>query len=290
MNIGVIGAGSIGLLVSYYLGREHQVHVYVNREEQKDGLSRNGITCLPKEDQTPVQAHLKNEGYRNHDVLIVTVKQSHLDEVLATNLLDGTPVLFLQNGMGHVEKVQTACDVPWVGVVEHGALKIGDTEVHHTGKGKIAIASIAPDGKIAETAASLNTNDFPIEFHEDYYDMLSSKLVVNTVINPLTALFGLKNGCILTNPYINELAEKLCEEACSVLERSFSYEWNRLQKIADNTKANQSSMLKDIIEGRRTEIDAISGYIIEKGGHPVPYHRFIVKAIHALEAENRRDL
>ena len=57
---------------------------------------------------------------------------------------------------------------------------------------------------------------------EDYENMLLKKLVVNAVINPLTAILGIKNGELIENPHYFELVKMIfCEiEQCLQLQNS----------------------------------------------------------------------
>jgi 2-dehydropantoate 2-reductase len=286
MKVGIIGAGSIGLLLGAYLGRFHDVHMCVRREEQKEKLDSKGIICDELEDPTTVNAHLSSEIDSGYDLYIVTTKQHGLDSLLEQNLPKDAPFLFLQNGMGHLERLQRANVSCVVGVVEHGAMAEGDNKVAHTGRGNVQVANFSfLAGDIVSLIEKLHTPNFPFYYREDYQKMLKSKLIINAVINPLTAVFGQKNRCILTNPYIQKLAFQLCEEACVVLGLDTTKEWARVEEIAAKTAENQSSMLKDLKEHRLTEIDSISGYILNQSSRPLPCHQFIISAIHALEYE-----
>ncbi|SFJ93051.1 2-dehydropantoate 2-reductase [Halobacillus dabanensis] len=286
MKIGIIGAGSIGLLLGVYLGRAHDVHMFVRREGQKEKLNSEGILCDVLENPTPVNAHLSSEMASGYDLWIVTIKQHGVEALLEQNLPTDAPYLFLQNGMGHLEKLSNANISSAVGVVEHGALAEGDNKVAHTGRGNIQIANFSHlAGEIVSLIEKLHTITFPFYYRKDHQMMLKNKLIINTVINPLTAVFGQKNRCILTNPYIQKIAFQLCEEACGVLDMDISKEWSRVEEIAGKTSENQSSMLKDLKEHRLTEIDSISGYILNQSPLPLPCHQFVISAIHALEYE-----
>lgn len=287
MKIGIIGAGAVGLLAGSYLGREHDVHMFVRHEEQKHQLEKEGILCDLLKKPTRIKAHLTEEIGGGFDLWMVAVKQKDLEEVLKMNLPQQTPVLFLQNGMGHLEKLSHSPLTSLVGVVEHGALKKNHHKVSHTGRGNFQIATFSrlDSSSLEAIISELHTPDFPIYFREDYQEMLQSKLMINNVINPLTALFQQPNRCIGENPYITELARQICEEACMVLGLEFSEQWDKVLDIVDKTGNNHSSMMKDLASGNRTEIDSISGYILKRSSHRLPYHQFIVRAIHAIELE-----
>ncbi|MDG3043858.1 2-dehydropantoate 2-reductase N-terminal domain-containing protein [Bacillus sp. B6(2022)] len=70
----------------------------------------------------------------------MTVKYHHLQDVLGE--LSGLPrqrILFLQNGMAHLFDLKNwkAAHQLYIGVVEHGAMKVSDRAVNHTGIGVI---------------------------------------------------------------------------------------------------------------------------------------------------------
>lgn len=56
-------------------------------------------------------------------------------------------------------------------------------------------------------------------------------------------------------------------------------------EIAKNTGNNMSSMRADILNNRKSEIDSITGYILQHSNAHLPYTSFVYRAILALEAE-----
>src|SRR5690625_967261 len=113
--------------------------------------------------------------------------------------------------------------------------------------------------------------------------MLHQKLIINAVINPLTALFQVKNIEIIHNPYIRSLAKKICKEASDILHLDPDQEWCRIQTIATQTGENQSSMFVDLKRKQPTELEAILGYLLKEKKHKMPYTTFIYESIKALE-------
>ena len=125
------------------------------------------------------------------------------------------------------------------------------------------------------------------------------KLVVNSVINPLTAIMGCRNGDIFKNPASHRIMRRVCQEAADVLAaqvrvdtelrlngntahasvgripRSLtqSHLEEECLRVAELTKGNISSTLNDIRRGRYTEIDFLNGYLMNLGatyGVPMP--------------------
>lgn len=292
MNIAVIGGGSLGLLLSSYLTENHKVTLYVRRAEQRDliltkgiSLKKNGTTKLAK------VACALIDDLDEHDVYFICVKQTHIDRLLPAleRLPETSKIVFLQNGMGHINKIDRLRAEVYVGVVEHGATRTSDREVSHLGVGKIKISPFkTTKNETALLEANLDERDFPVETVDDWEALLKAKLLINAVINPLTALFDVHNGAIVENAHIKHLAQKLTEETSQVLGFHYDEAWQHVMRVAENTKENTSSMRADILNRRETEIDAISGYLLQQGNErDIPYTSFIYEAILALEERGK---
>lgn len=290
MNIGVIGGGSVGLFISSYLNAHHSVRVYVRREEQCELLNYNGITNKQTGENAPIEALLL-ENMKKEDLLIICVKQHQVKNILPMikQKNENTPLLFLQNGMGHIELISHFNQPVYLGVNNHGTLRENDCIFSHTGKGGLVFAHFnTSEGDANRIGSILNNSSFPVRVEKDWIGLLNKKLIVNAVINPLTALFKVSNGEILSNRYLYDFAKGLCYEAAESLDSNFDKNWRNVKKIAEATSQNTSSMLKDIMEKRPTENEAISGYIISKSKKELVYTTFMYKAIQALEYKNIR--
>lgn len=105
------------------------------------------------------------------------------------------------------------------------------------------------------------------------------KLVINAVINPMTALFECKNGDVFINPLRRFLRDQLLKEAGPIVraldaagakddgnpvstEISDQDLLDAVMKVVNNTADNISSMRQDVMAKRRTEIDYINGYLV----------------------------
>ncbi|MGM0919826.1 MAG: 2-dehydropantoate 2-reductase [Bacillota bacterium] len=291
MEIGIIGSGAVGLLSAAYLSKNHDVTLYTRRKEQAELINAAGIS-LVKGNQETISLNLRAEekpAYKE-PLLIVTVKQYQLDDIL--NALKKSPpktVLFLQNGMSHIPLLQTlTAHRVFVGTVEHGALKLSDNTVKHTGFGCIKVSPLLPAERLKELPIlQMQMDHFPFEYIGDWNYMMSRKLLVNACINPLTALLRVPNGELASNPMFNKMTESVFHEAMKVLAlEKGQEEWEHVMAICRNTAQNRSSMLKDIEEGRMTEIDGIIGYLINQAKTKkleVPVLHFLYQAIRGME-------
>ena len=121
------------------------------------------------------------------------------------------------------------------------------------------------------------------------YDVLMAqrrKLVVNAVINPITAILDCKNGQVLKHPEGRRLCRSICKEAEAVFRAQWDAEHREAGvmdmqifppeltassleetcvSVAETTAQNVSSMLADVRMGRPTEIKYMTGYVLGLG-------------------------
>ncbi|WP_078413477.1 2-dehydropantoate 2-reductase [Priestia abyssalis] len=292
-KIGIIGGGSVGLLFSSYLAECFDVTLYTRTEEQAEAVRREGVIRVVGEmkRETPVQARTLSEGMANEDLIIVAVKQYHLENILSifkNEIKDDIPVLFVQNGMGHIHKIEkSAHKHVFLGIVEHGALKTSLNEIHHTGAGVTNIACYRGNSSSINRLFEKPIESFPFMQQNDWYEMLINKLIVNSCINPLTALYRVTNGQLIHNPFYHENLKIVFSEIIKALRiTDGSAYWAKVIHICRQTTLNRSSMLRDIEEGRETEVDAILGYVLQEAETSLtamPSVHFLYKSIKGLE-------
>jgi 2-dehydropantoate 2-reductase len=116
------------------------------------------------------------------------------------------------------------------------------------------------------------------------------KLLANVCLNPVTAVFRVRNGAIATPPY-SIFAEALATEAAPVLAaEGLALKRNeairRVMEVAKITAGNRSSMLQDVLAGRRTENEHLSGALLRMARRhkvAVPTHRAFYGLIRVME-------
>ncbi|PLT27684.1 2-dehydropantoate 2-reductase [Peribacillus deserti] len=265
MKIGIIGGGSIGLLFAAYLSRDYNVTIYTRTERQADVICKQGLQLILGEtvSSTMVEALPIREMKTGADLLIVCVKSYHLKDVLSYLRDNRAALLFVQNGMSHLSQVEK---LPHhnigIGIVEHGALKLNDHTIKHTGLGVTRAAAFRGHADLYKLKADKNL--FPLVMEQDYYEMMLKKLIVNACINPLTAVLGAANGELLKNTHYYKLFQTLTEEVTGIFNVSKADMQEYIEGICRKTALNKSSMLRDIEEKRVTEIDAILGFVMEQ--------------------------
>jgi 2-dehydropantoate 2-reductase len=119
--------------------------------------------------------------------------------------------------------------------------------------------------------------------------ILWQKLIVNCVINPLTALHNVKNGALAQKGYAENI-ECIIKETLLVANKvgislEFQTMLNTVNQVIANTAENYSSMNQDVKSHKQTEIDFISGYVIKEGlklNIPTPVCQSLYDQIKAL--------
>lgn len=242
-----------------------------------------------------------SHSHRKVDEVLLFDK-SYNTEMLATMikgvLSETGTCLTLQNGMGNVEILQRILGKERVlqGNTSQGAMLRNPGEVIHSGTGYITIVSPTPQGqKSAEWwVKTLQSVHLPAELGgSNFEEVLWKKLIVNAVINPLTAIHHCKNGEILSLPEYNAICDQVVNEAVRVAERcgvrlDVADCKARVQLVAEQTAANRSSMASDIAQKRRTEIDFINGYIVAMGrkqGIETPVNCSLTEQVKRIECK-----
>lgn len=268
MNITIIGGGAIGLLSASYLKKQgHCIRLVVRTKKQELEIKENGILKEKQGeiDTVSVDVHsFKDFSIDKEELIIVAVKQTNVNwliDWLNKMIRSHVPVLFLQNGMGHLQRAEKILPNEIIaGVVTHGAVRSSLNRVVHTGVGDIKIGG---DASIERMLHKLECEDpdFLLSWTPDIDIIIRKKLLVNAVVNPLTAIYNVKNGELLKRDTLFTEAWQVFQEASLLLDLPFG-EWEHVQDIIKKTSENRSSMLMDILNKKETEIEAMTGYLL----------------------------
>lgn len=293
MGIHIIGGGAIGLLFAAKLAlAEARVMLWTRTEEQREVIRGEGLLLVNERGEEQL-AHIDSEwlnGNRlsiqeeeDHRWILLAVKQTAIDDELMARLRllmvkarNGASVVCLQNGIGHLEKLAVALPgTPiYAAVTTDGAKREDGRKVRHTGTGELWISEKAENGfKNAEKSAnaqkmlllSLQKAGFHAFLSKDMNNRVYHKLLINAVINPLTAIFDVTNGQLPQHERRLKLMKALHNETYDILtsagmERAEN-SWDAALDVCRRTSGNTSSMLADVRAGKLTEIEAINGAV-----------------------------
>ncbi|QYJ74351.1 ketopantoate reductase family protein [Shewanella sp. FJAT-52076] len=295
-RIGILGAGAVGQLIAHQLAAKGTLPFLLDRQLNAitepyslTDLSgnRSTLSFAKPGDNQALLGELK--------LLIVTVKAYQVVEAVTRVLPELSPhchLLLLHNGLGPHEQVAAMLNGRGLtlGTTSQGALRLGKHDLKQTGSGLTQFGHCMGPAMAPELKAMLLSAIPGSEWVEGILPALWQKLAVNACINPLTAIHGVCNGELADNAYqatiaavLRELVQVAGTQGIELQEEHLSA---RVYEVIRLTAANRSSMRQDVDHRRKTEIDAINGYLVSLGnrhGIATPTNKALVEAIHALE-------
>lgn len=282
MKVAIIGAGSMGSLYGGLLAEAgNEVYFLDVYKEHVDSINKDGLWmegCSGDRFIKGIKATSKAEEVGVVDLVIVFVKSTITDIAMGQNkaiIGNETIVLTLQNGLGNIEKLETVVDKKQIlaGTTAHGANMLGPGRIKHAGAGATVIGELdgentARVNKIAQLFKDAKLE--PVVVSTNVMGLIWSKLLVNVGVNPLTAITGLRNGQLLDFPETEWIGTQAVTEGMEVAEAlGIKLEHpdaiGSFRDICIKTAPNISSMLADINNKRKTEINNINGAIVREG-------------------------
>jgi len=305
MKIAVLGAGAMGMLFGGYLSQKNEVYLVEVNEDRVKFIRENGVRIREKdgtEGRYFPNAVSKTDDLGPMDLVIVFVKAMFTVDALSNNrslIGPDTYIMTLQNGAGHEAKLMQFTDERHVviGSTQHNSSVIENGHVNHGGAGKSSIGLPGGGSEVLQPIAdTLTACGFECVTSNEVKKQIWTKLFTNTAASSLTAVLQVPLGYIYSDPAAHELMIKLCKEAVAVANAEGFAKFDEAEVIAGvetvckNAPNGYTSIYADVRDGRRTEVDTISGSVVEAArglNIPVPVHETIVSLIHALERRPR---
>lgn len=304
-HVAVIGAGAMGLLYGAFLSTgDCRVTMLARRAEVATAITRRGID---------VEEHGKVKNYGGisavtdlravppPDLLIVCVKGPDTAAALqrvGRCIPPEACVLTLQNGLGHMETIAEYVPEGQIlaGVSYLGSTLLGSNLIRIGGRGMIQLGE--PNGtlspRLLAIAQLFERSGLKAGMSDNIQGLIWTKALVNAAINPVAALTRLKNGELAELPESRALISVLAAEVAALAEKlgiklDTEDPVGHTINVARATGANTASMLQDILQGKKTEIENISGVLIKKAqdiGFDLPMNRSVSMLVRLLERSN----
>ncbi len=288
MRLVIIGQGAIGSLLTLKCIQNDIPYGVITRHPSTVPMT------FPDEALVVTPTVVEPCNIQPDDIIIVPTKAYQVMDALHTlaPFIHHQPVVLFHNGMGVKEAIQAQYPnlCVYAATTQYGALKTSPTSCHQTGQGKTAIGGIQNthdelDQKITHLLDKLFP---PCEWQPAIEKMLWQKLAINCAINPLTAIKQCRNGELLN--HVDEIMQ-ICEEICQVMSTCgislATHElYSEVIAVCQSTASNYSSMNRDVHFNRFTEIEHITGYLLNQAdlhGLETPLNRQIYERIIALD-------
>ena len=291
-KIAVIGAGPVGGIVAAFLARGGydvtlcDVVSSLLEPALEPGIILEGADNFQAR-VTRIVTRVDDLAADPPDVIIVTVKATALPllaSVLESMTGEGRYVVSWQNGIDTERVLSQSLGVRSVmrAVVNFGSFLIAPGHIkvafHHRPH---FLQELDPASKDAAIGICNVLTECGLDTHhtDQIRNMVWSKAVNNSCMNPVCAVTGKTMFEVINDPILSNLVDLLLKEGVAVARANeFTLGPDFYPFCVDYIKDaghHKPSMLQDIEAGRRTVVDFINGKIIEYGvraGIATPYN------------------
>jgi 2-dehydropantoate 2-reductase len=290
----VVGRGAIGLLAaSRWTLAGQPVRLWLKSCHS----SSLDYTFSAPDCDIPLQLSCSRQGPLQR--VLLPLKAFDILPALAQLLPELSPtaqIVLSHNGMGTIDAARALLSKTqglWFASTTHGAFKPNPQQICHSGIGSTVLGPCNAAARRCPfpIASMLDQALGPIQQVEDIQRFLWRKLAVNSVINPLTALHQCRNGALADPVFQHQIHQLLTEFSALAAAADQVLPLPELQDLVSQvirqTAANYSSMQQDVAAGRRTELAAISGFVLQQAAqlqHPVPAHQALYQQLTSLLA------
>ena len=310
----VAGAGAIGSVVGAMLHAAGHDVTLLGRRAHLDAIARDGLHITGLLGTHTIRGmHLADDPSRldgRFDLILCTVKPydtASIADAVSKCLADQGVIVSMQNGLGNIEtlverfgfarvlggRVIFGSEIP-----RHGAahvtvfadpVAIGPAPALHGG------CSSELEARAAEIASLIDSAGIATVACADVMPVIWTKLLYNVALNPLGALFELSYGELAADPDLRAIMDEVIGEAFAVAQKlriglpfadSSAYRETFYGKLIPATATHRPTMLYDLKNRGRTDIDSLNGKIVElaeRSGLTAPINATLVRQIHAAE-------
>ena len=292
-RIFILGAGAMGSVCGAFLSRNYGVTL-IGDKAHVQAVNSKGLSISGDMNGT---FHLKadTEIHEIFEKTLIILTTKAYDSAKAVEgihrfLQKDTVILILQNGLGNEDIVRHV-----VGSKARVLRGITTMAAEFFKPGEVKFwngETVIGRGAVAEEIAGIfRASMLKTRLSEDIDGEIWSKVVVNCVVNPLTAIFRVRNRDIVVDSLVT-VRHQLARECVAVGKAEGITFPEDLEKEIDmeiSNYTNFSSMCQDIMKGNRTEIDFLNGKIVKLGrkNHvSTPVNETLVCFIKFLEGKN----
>ncbi|MBC8463824.1 MAG: 2-dehydropantoate 2-reductase, partial [Deltaproteobacteria bacterium] len=292
-SFAVVGAGPVGCIVAAFLakGGYEVILCDVVREllvpALDPGIIIEGAVNL-KQPVTRICDNIDDLADYHPDIIIIAVKANALSLIASAIegfYKEGMYIVSWQNGIDTELEIAAVLSrkATMRAVVNYGCGLIAPAHVqipfHHPPH---YIQELDPQSEAAAKAIAAAFTDSGLEtLHtENINSMVWRKSVLNACMNPVCAVTGLTMAQAMNDPIVFQIVDALVKECIQVaraneIDLGWEFYPNGIEYMRKAGK-HKPSMLMDIENKRRTEIDFINGKFVEYGeqaGIATPYNK-----------------
>jgi 2-dehydropantoate 2-reductase len=297
MRIAVLGSGGIGGYYGALLAKAGHDVSFIARGAHLGAMQQRGLTLrTPDGDSTiPVTAVVDTRTVGAVDLVLFCVKSYDTEpaaQALAPLMARDTAVVTFQNGVDNVEAIASVVGsgTVLVGVVYIALQLAGPGMVQRTGgEGKIVLGELGGTltERVQRIASAFQQSGVPHQVSTDINRVLWEKFLFIAGVGGVTALARSGIGPLLASPEGRTLLTTSCEEIAAVARAErvplpADAADRAVEQAATLPPQWRSSLARDLEDGRRLEVEALSGAVVRRGlklGVLTPIHRTIAACL-----------
>lgn len=306
MKTCIFGSGAMGSSFGGILFENgFDVTLVDTYKEHIQAINNYGLTVCENDQQRTIRVKAIsdiNEMDTPPDLVILFVKSYHTRnaiEQIKTSIPKKTAILSMQNGIGNEDCIEEILGPGRAlgGITYTGAFMIKPGVVSFNRNNRITIIG-EMDGRTTERLEEItkmfNESGIATKCSDDIASTIWNKLFINVAVSPTSALTGLSHGQMNECEFVKDCAFSAVEEAINVAKLAGITVTTKdpreiWKKATEGQPELRSSMLKDIDNGSRTEIDVINGAVVKYGkkvGISTPINETLVRLIKGVEFKN----
>ncbi|MBX2882762.1 MAG: 2-dehydropantoate 2-reductase [Granulosicoccus sp.] len=307
MRIAILGAGAVGSWVGGHLALHgNDVHLLTTNSAHINAIRKNGLQLRKADKSRRIEVPTSNpsEFKDTVDLVIVLTKTFQLESALESieGILQGnTAVLTLQNGLGNGEIVARYAGAAntWVGLTMLPVDRIEPGVVEGKGEGGTWFGPFhGNSGALAEDIENaFKPADIDVTYDPNVLVRIWQKVAFNAGMNAVCALTHSTPGGINNSEFALEFVKSVAAEVAAVAEAEhvaidLEAVYNTIDYACNNHGSHLPSMLQDLMNGRRTEVDALNGAIVSRAGCAgieAPLNKLLTGMLKLAEQGHRRD-
>lgn len=300
MKILVIGAGAMGSIYGGHLSLHNEVYMVDKNLEVIEKINTDGLTLVEDGEEVIYRpmALESTEDIGEVDLVILFVKSLYSKIALRENqhvFGKDTYILTLQNGAGHEDILRKFVSKNRIilGTTQDNGAVIESGKVRRGGVGKTNLGMLVDDSDkmLAKCKTVFDACGFDCKIYDNIQQLIWNKLFTNISLSVVTGILQVPIGYIASDKYAWNMTKSLIYEALQVAKAmSLEFDENEIiegvHEVSISSPEGLTSIYMDLKEGRKTEVDTISGSVVraaEKVGVFVPVHEFVVNFVHAME-------
>lgn len=276
LSIAVLGAGAVGGFVAALFLKKGFAVTCIVKESSLKVLSEKGMR-LESETFGDFIVRPKIVGLleNNPDILFIATKATGLKEAIervAPERVRNSVIVPLLNGIEHMQLLRSVYGkrvvAASIGSVELKRISPGHI-LHSTPSARIELASEhgIPRNKLMEIAELISEVGIPIRIIRNEAEVLWGKLVRLNALACTTSASRQPIGFVRSDKWWRQQLEGCVKEGITVARaEGVELDFNIVMEQVDNLPpALGTSMQRDIISGRPSELDAIAGAVVRAG-------------------------